>query len=144
MLILDDETIRSLKENVLPVETEAVLRHFIYFGPLPEELLKHVNDDTWDTIYKSASEIADTEAAGDPDARFERWSSDIVPHLTPGAKEMISKMTYLGPGRRATIDEVMALGEFMVVDGSRHQLLMAWVEISLAQKRTAKEEQPPT
>lgn len=107
MLILDDETIRSLKESGLPVETEVVVRHFLYFGPLPEGLLKHVNDDTWDTLYKSASEIAEAEAAGDPDARFERWSTDIVPHLTPGAQEMISKMTYLDPGRRATIEEVM-------------------------------------
>lgn len=107
MLILDDETIRGLKDRGLPVELEVVVRHFLYFGPLPDELLKHVNDSTWESLYRDASDIAETEAVGDPDARFKRWSSAIAPHLNPGAKEIISQMTCLDPGKRATIEKVM-------------------------------------
>lgn len=107
MLILDDDTIQSLKDNGMPVEQEVVVRHFLYFGPLPDGLLKHVNDETWDALYNAASEIAEAEAVDDPDARFDRWSSDVAPHLTPSAKEMISKMICLDPGKRATIEEVL-------------------------------------
>jgi hypothetical protein len=107
MLILDDETIKQLKENGMPPEQEIVVRHFMYFGPLPDALLKHVNDEKWTTLFQAASEIAETEAAEDPDCRFERWSVDDAPQLTPEAKYMITNMTRLDPAQRASIDDVL-------------------------------------
>lgn len=107
MLILDDDTIKQLKENGMPPEQEIVVRHLMYFGPLPDGLLKQVNDEKWTTLFWSASEIAETEAAEDPDCRFERWSVDDAPHLTSGARNMITKLMRLDPGQRASIEEVL-------------------------------------
>ena len=106
-MILDDETIQQPKENGMPPEQEIVVRHFMYFGPLPDGLLRHVNDEKWTALFQAASEIAETEAAEDPACRFERWSVDDAPHLTSEAKEMIIKMVRLDPTRRASIDEVL-------------------------------------
>lgn len=107
MLIMDDDTAKELKENGIPPEQEIVVRHFMYFGPLPEGLLRHVNDESWTTLFRAASEIAETEASEDPDCRLERWSADNAPHLTPEARNMITKMTRLDPAQRASIDEVL-------------------------------------
>lgn len=107
MLIPDDETIKQMKENRIPPEQEIVVRHLMYFGPLPGGLLKHVNDEKWTKLFRAASEIAETEAAEDPDCRFERWSVDDAPHLTSGARNMITTMTRLDPAQRARIEKVL-------------------------------------
>ncbi|PSR76130.1 kinase-like domain-containing protein [Coniella lustricola] len=78
ILILDNEIIQGLKDNGMP-----------------------------DVLYKSASEITDAEAVDDPDARFERWSRDIAPHLDSDAKKMILQMVNLDPLKRATIQEIL-------------------------------------
>lgn len=91
----------------MPPEQEIVVRHFMYFGPLPDGLLKHVDDEEWTMLFRAASEIAEAEAAEDPDCRFERWPVDDVPHLTPEAKNMITNMTRLDPAQRANIGEVL-------------------------------------
>lgn len=107
MLILDDDTIKQLKENGMPPEQEIVVRHFMYFGPLPDGLLKHVDDEKWTILFRAASEIAETEAAEDPDCRFERWPVDHAPHLTQEAKNIITNMTRLDLAQRANIDEAL-------------------------------------
>ena len=107
MLILNNGTLKSLIENEMPFEEEIVVRHFLYFGPLPEGLLQHVKDETWDILYKEASDMAEKAAIDDPDFRFGRWPETIAPHLTPQAKDMISGMMNLDPAARVTIDEVL-------------------------------------
>ncbi|CAN8104130.1 unnamed protein product [Discula destructiva] len=107
MLILTGESIKALNGNEWPVGQEMVIRHFLYFGSLSEGLLKHVNDGTWDIVNKEASEIAEEIAVGDPHLRFERWSSEVAPHLTAGAKDMISKMMQLDSGKRAKIEDIL-------------------------------------
>lgn len=107
MLILDDETIQQLKENSMPPEQEIVGRHFMYFGPLPDGLLKHVSDEKWTTLFRAASEIAEAEAAEDPGCRFGLWSMDDAPHLTAEAKKMIINMVQLDPNQRPSIDTVL-------------------------------------
>lgn len=107
MILLDEGSIREMKEHGVSPEQEIVVRHFMYFGPLPEGLLRHVDDENWTTLFKAASEIAETEAAKDPDCRFELWSVSEAPHLTPEAKDMISKMTRLDPAQRVGIEEVL-------------------------------------
>lgn len=107
MLILDDDIIKELKENGIPPEKEILIRHLMYFGPLPHGLLKHVNDETWTGLYRAASEIAEIGVGEDPDCRFERWSADDAPYLTQDAKSMIANMTRLDPAQRASIDEVL-------------------------------------
>ncbi|KAI3400755.1 hypothetical protein diail_1964 [Diaporthe ilicicola] len=107
MLILDNDTIKQLKENGMPPEQEIVVRHFMYFGPLPNALLSHVCDEQWTTLFREASEMAEIEAAEYPNWRFERWSEDDAIHLTPEAKSMITHMVRLDPAQRASIDEVL-------------------------------------
>lgn len=107
MLIMDDDTAKELKENGIPPEQEIVVRHLLYFGPLPDGLLSHVNDEKWTTLFRAASEIAETEASEDPGCRFERWSVDNALHLTLEAKNMITDMTRLDPAQRPSIDEVL-------------------------------------
>lgn len=106
-MTLDNETIKQLKENRIPPEQEIVVRHFMYFGPLPDGLLQHVNDEKWTSLFRAASEIAETEAAEDPDCRFERWSVGDAPHLTSDARNMIANMTRLDPAQRVDIDVVL-------------------------------------
>ncbi|KAJ4392264.1 hypothetical protein N0V93_005889 [Gnomoniopsis smithogilvyi] len=107
MIIMDDDLVEGLRENGLPPELEIVVRHFMFFGPLPEGLLRHVDDGKWTELFQSASEIAETEAAENPDNRFGRWSAKHATHLTPEAKDMISRMTRLDPAERANIDEIL-------------------------------------
>lgn len=107
MLILNDDTIKELKEHGMPPEQEIVVRHFMYFGPLPEALLTHVDDEKWIPALRGGSEIAELAVADDPDIRFERWTTDDAVHLTPSAKDMIARMTRLDPAQRASIDEVL-------------------------------------
>ncbi|KAJ4415389.1 hypothetical protein N0V82_007384 [Gnomoniopsis sp. IMI 355080] len=107
MIILDNESIRALKENGVPPEQEIVVRHFMYFGPLPEGLLRHVDDSTWSTLFRAASEIAETEAEEDPGCRFERWPVVNASDLTVQAKDMIYNMTRLDPARRVSIEDVL-------------------------------------
>ncbi|KAI3395295.1 hypothetical protein diail_1493, partial [Diaporthe ilicicola] len=107
MLIPDDDTIEPLIVSGVPVEQEVLVRHFLYFGPLPDGLLRHVGDETWDTFFRAASEIAESEAVDDPNDRFPRWPEDIAPHLSSEAKDIISRMTNLDPAKRVTIEEVL-------------------------------------
>lgn len=107
MIVLDNDVIKEMKELNLSVEQEIVVRHFMYFGPLPQGLIRHINDDTWANLFNIASEVADAEAADDPNCRFERWSFEDTPHLTTEAKGIIAKMTRLDPAERATIDEIL-------------------------------------
>lgn len=53
MLMLDEDTIKQLKENCMLPEQEIVVRHFMYFGPLPDGLLKHVNDEKWTMLFRA-------------------------------------------------------------------------------------------
>lgn len=108
MIVFDDDTMKALKQHNVSPEQEIVVRHFTYFGPLPKGLLRHVDDEKWTTLFNIASEIADAEAAKDPDCRFERWSFEDTPQLTTEAKDMIARMMRLDPAQRATVNETLS------------------------------------
>lgn len=105
LLLLHDY--RALIENGVIPEQEIMHRHFLYFGPLPEGLLKQVKDETWCDALRELSEMAELTVTDEPGVRFEHWGEDVSPRLTAGAKSMISGMTNLDPGARTTIDEVL-------------------------------------
>ena len=106
LLLLHDY--QDLVRNGIIPEQEILHRHLLYFGPLPEGLLKQVNDESWCDALKKLSEMAELTVNDDPGVRFEQWGEDIAPNLTPGAKNMISRMTNLNPAARITIDEVLS------------------------------------
>lgn len=107
MLILDDDAINALRQAEVPFQQEIVVRHLLYFGPLPKGLLEHVSDEKWGTLFNLASEMAEISALDDPDARLKRWPKDVAPHMCSEAKDMVTKMTNLDPAARTTIDEVL-------------------------------------
>lgn len=104
MLLGDYE---ELKQNNIIPEQEILVRHLCYFGPLPEGLLKQVNDEKWCKLLMLASEMSEDLAREDPTARFGQWPQDFAPKLTREAMSMISTMTNLDPAARSTIDEVL-------------------------------------
>jgi len=105
LLVLRDY--QDLVNNGIMPEQEILHRHLLYFGPLPEELLKQINDESWCDALKKLSEMAEMTVNDDPGVKFEHWGEDIAPNLSPAAKSMISRMTNLNPAARSTIDEVL-------------------------------------
>jgi hypothetical protein len=54
-------------------EQEIMTRHFSYFGPVPEGLLKQVNSENWSNALNGASEMAEEAVKEQPELRFEDW-----------------------------------------------------------------------
>jgi len=61
----------SSKNGVTP-EQEILHRHFLYFGPLPEGLLKQVKDESWCEALKELSKMAEVTVNDDLGIRFEQ------------------------------------------------------------------------
>ncbi|OAL56909.1 kinase-like protein [Pyrenochaeta sp. DS3sAY3a] len=91
-----------VKRGISP-EQEIVVRHFSYFGPVPESLLDRVESKLWRAAFEDASKMADGAVKEQPLLRFERWGED----LGPEALSLISGMTNLDPEARSTIDQVL-------------------------------------
>ena len=90
------------------LELETMTRHLVFFGPLPEALIKLVGDEKWCEFLREASQMAaDLEANEYPDARLEQWADEMIPNLDAEAKRMISRMAKINPAERATIDDVL-------------------------------------
>jgi hypothetical protein len=92
-----------VKSGISP-EQEIVTRHFCYFGPVTEGLLKRVGDEDWCHNLKLASATADRALKEQPELRFAQWGEDIGPE----AQNMIAGMTNMDPTARTTIDQVLA------------------------------------
>ncbi|KAF9731772.1 hypothetical protein PMIN06_011227 [Paraphaeosphaeria minitans] len=101
-LLLNDY--QELARRGIRPEQEILIRHFSYFGPVPEGLLKQVNSEDWCNALRGASEIAEEAVKEQPELRFERWGEE----LGPEAQNMISGMTNPDPTARTTIDQVLA------------------------------------
>ncbi len=114
LLLLNDN--QELAKRGISPEQEILVRHFSYFGPVPEGLLKQIepipeglpkqvdSEGWWCSALKGASKIAEKAVAEQPELRFERWGKE----LEPEAQDMISGMTNPDPTARPTIDQVLA------------------------------------
>lgn len=74
------------------------------FGPLPDALVEHVNDEEAGALLKSLWQ-AITE--GDSSEHFEQWSEEDFPNLDDKAKNLILRMTNLDPSKRASMTDIM-------------------------------------
>lgn len=74
-----------------------------FFGPVPPELVAHINDERWCNILMELSDATD----GDPSMRFSQWKEDVFPNLDTETKRVISKMTKLNPADRAAMSQVL-------------------------------------
>ncbi|KAI1446591.1 kinase-like domain-containing protein [Annulohypoxylon stygium] len=102
LLLLKDY--QELVKRGIPPEQEILIRHFSYFGLVPEGLLKQVNSDVWRDALMEASAAAENAVKDQPEMKFEHWGREIGPE----AQSMISTMINPDPSARATIDEVLA------------------------------------
>ncbi|KAI4136261.1 MAG: hypothetical protein LQ341_005743, partial [Variospora aurantia] len=107
LLIPAAEYLEKLAKTNNGLLLEILVRHFNYFGPLPVELLDHVNDIGQSKLLKLASEVSDQIVKEDPGWRIEQWPEDIIPHLDIVGRSLISRMSKLDPAARATMDEVL-------------------------------------
>ncbi|TAQ83182.1 hypothetical protein B7494_g8496 [Chlorociboria aeruginascens] len=91
-----------VKRGIRP-EQEILIRHFSYFGPASDGLLKLVSNEDWCNALSAASEIAEEAVKEQPELRFECWGRE----LGPETQNMISRMTDPDPTARTTIDQVL-------------------------------------
>lgn len=103
MLTLDDYQ-SPVKAGITP-EQEIVIRHFSYFGSVPECLYQQIKDEKWRVALKSAARMADLQVEERPGLRLGVWGKE----LGEKALHMLSGMTNLDPNARLTIDQMLAL-----------------------------------
>ncbi|EMF16201.1 kinase-like protein [Sphaerulina musiva SO2202] len=89
LLILKDY--QDLVKAGISAEQAVVVKHFCYFGPVPESLYEQIKDKDWRSAFRAASREAKAADLGEE------------------AIEMLSGMTNLDPRARLTIDQVLAL-----------------------------------
>lgn len=74
------------------------------FGPLPDALVDHVNDEEAGALLKSLWQAI---IEGDSNESFEQWSEENFPNLDDKAKKLIVRMTNLDPSKRASMSDIM-------------------------------------
>lgn len=106
-MIPGEENLKALAKTNNGLLVEILFRHFNLFGPLPGELLEHIQDEKWSRLFEIASGLSDATVREDPGWRFEQWPEGYIPHIDLVGKSLISRMSKLDPAARATIDEVL-------------------------------------
>nr|POF04055.1 n-acetylglucosamine-6-phosphate deacetylase [Quercus suber] len=94
---------QDLLEAGITPEQEVLIRHFAYFGPVPESLYTRIPDGDWRTALRGAALAADLEATERPGLRLRIWGQQ----LTEPTMDLLSKMKNLDPGARPTIRQVI-------------------------------------
>lgn len=95
---------QELVQSRVTPEQEILTRHFSYFGPVPEGLLKQIDNENWRSALKAAGAVAEEAVKEEPMLRFTQWGAE----LGPEAQNMISGMTNPDPTARTTISQVLA------------------------------------
>ncbi|KAK4251307.1 kinase-like protein [Corynascus novoguineensis] len=102
LLLEDKRVLAELAELGIMPHEDILTRHFTYFGPVNEGLLKQVDSREHSTLMK-ASATAELAVKNQPELRFEVWGKE----LGEAALDMISGMTKPDPTARLTIDQVL-------------------------------------
>ncbi|KIM99317.1 hypothetical protein OIDMADRAFT_181652 [Oidiodendron maius Zn] len=85
-------------------ESAILFRLLSAFGPLPDALVKHVNDEEAGALLKSLWQAIREDESNES---FEQWSEEIFPNLDNEAKRLILKMTNLDPAKRALMSDIV-------------------------------------
>ena len=83
-----------LRRYGISAEQEITVRHFCFFGPVPEALISQIDDSNLRAALRKASSIADRAVKKEPGLRFERWAYE----LDLEAQKMILGLTNLNQG----------------------------------------------
>ena len=94
----------QLKKEGTEPEHVILYKLLSIFGPLPPELITHVNDEYWGELLMALSQVVADE---DPSDHFEQWEENVSPNLDPETKRVISRMMKLDPKKRATMDQIL-------------------------------------
>jgi len=74
------------------------------FGPVPAELVRHVNDDHWTEFMALSQEETDQYS----NEHFEQWDKSDFPNLDSQTQNMISRMMKnLDPSKRPSMEEIL-------------------------------------
>ncbi|KAI0833084.1 hypothetical protein F5Y06DRAFT_280800 [Hypoxylon sp. FL0890] len=90
----------------LEIEPEPVIlfKLLSVFGPLPDALVKHVNDEEAGALLKGLWQAIAEDESNEP---FEQWSEEMFPNLDNEAKRLILRMTNLDPAKRALMSDII-------------------------------------
>lgn len=92
-----------LKDEGTEPEQVILYRLLSMFGPVPFELIAHINDEYWGELLTALSEAVAEE---DPIVRFAQWKEKDFPNLNLETKRIL-RMTNLDPKKRATMEQIM-------------------------------------
>nr|KMM70901.1 hypothetical protein CPAG_07210 [Coccidioides posadasii RMSCC 3488] len=96
----------QLKRDMIEPELEIMGRLISFFGPVPDELVTHVNNENWGQIMMAISEGTFDGGPVGP-GRIEKWEEKDYPNLDSKTKRFLCRMTNLSPLKRATMEELM-------------------------------------
>ncbi|TGO42474.1 hypothetical protein BHYA_0008g00650 [Botrytis hyacinthi] len=99
----------NLDFESLSVELEQAILHELLsnFGPLPDELVKHVDSEKAGEHLKDLWKmIEEDEERAEGYEPFEQWTEADYPNLDNDAKRLILRLTNLDPGKRAEMVEI--------------------------------------
>ncbi|KAF1994232.1 kinase-like protein [Amniculicola lignicola CBS 123094] len=95
---------RELLQFGISPEQEILLRHFSFFGPVSEGLLKRIDSEEWSNNFKTWSKMAEAAITEHPENKFESWGLGMGTE----AYSLISGIVQIDPTARSTIDQVLA------------------------------------
>jgi serine/threonine protein kinase len=90
----------------LDIEPEPVMlfKLLSVFGPLPDALVEHVNDEEAGALLRDLWQAIREDESMEP---FEQWTEKILPNLETEAKRLILRMTNLDPAKRASMSDIV-------------------------------------
>ena len=74
------------------------------FGPLPDALVKHVNNEEAGALLNGLWQAITEDESNES---FEQWSEEMFPNLDNEAKRLILRMTNLDPAKRALMSDII-------------------------------------
>ncbi|KAM5485051.1 hypothetical protein MaudMau93_005590 [Microsporum audouinii] len=96
----------QLRKDEVDPELEIMGRLIAFFGPVPDELVIHVQHEEWGRVMTVLSESTMDGGPVGP-GRFAKWDEKEYPNLDSEAKRMLLRLMNLGPSKRATMEEIL-------------------------------------
>lgn len=90
----------------LDIEPEPVIlfKLLSVFGPLPDALVKHVDEEEAGALLKDLWQAILEDKLN---KSFEKWSEEMLPNLDSEAKRLILRMTNLDPAKRVLMSDIV-------------------------------------
>ncbi len=103
LLLEDEKQLAELAAVGIAPHEDILTRHFTYFGPANEGLLKQVDGGHAHNMLLKTSAVAERAVDDQPELRFEVWGEE----LGDAAVAMIAGLTRPDPEGRLTVEEML-------------------------------------